>query len=81
MTVLVMGLLAGVAEAQTSGSQSARSTSVSSPGSSKHKKSGKAKIAPSERLDYRKDYHWKDGQKATPSGHEAAPTNGSYQSP
>jgi hypothetical protein len=80
LTVLVMGLLTGIVEAQTSGSQSSRSTSVSSPGSSKNKKPGKAKKAPSETLNNRKDYNWKDGQKATPTGHEAAPTNGSYQS-
>ena len=26
-------------------------------------------------LDNRKEYQWKDGQKATPTGHEATPSN------
>jgi hypothetical protein len=29
------------------------------------------------KLSNRKIYHWKDGQRATPSGHVATPSNGS----
>jgi hypothetical protein len=80
MTVLAIGLVAGAASAQSSSGQSSRSTSVSSTGTYKAKKGKKAKKAPSEVLNNRKTYNWKNGQRATPTGHEAAPLNGSYQS-
>jgi hypothetical protein len=31
-------------------------------------------------LSNRKIYHWKDGQRATPTGHTATPSNGSQYS-
>jgi hypothetical protein len=80
LTVLAIGLVAGAASAQSSSGQSSRSTSVSSTGTYKAKKGKKAKKAPSEVLNNRRTYHWKNGQRATPTGHEAAPLNGSYQS-
>jgi Ni/Co efflux regulator RcnB len=80
LSVLAIGLVAGAATAQSSSGQSSRSTSISSTGTYKAKKGKKAKKAPSETLNNRKTYHWKNGQRATPTGHEAAPLNGSYQS-
>jgi hypothetical protein len=32
------------------------------------------------KLSNRKIYHWKDGQRATPTGHVATPSNGSQYS-
>ncbi len=34
----------------------------------------------SANLSNRKIYHWKDGQRATPTGHNATPSNGSQYS-
>lgn len=78
--VLTLGLMAGAASAQTTGSNSSRSTSMSSTGTYKVKKSKKAKKLPSEVLNNRRIYHWESGQRATPTGEEATPTNGGYQS-
>lgn len=78
--VLVLGLTAGAASAQTAGSTPTRTTSVNSTGTYKAKKARKAKKAPSEVLNNRRIYHWQNGQRATPTGHEAAPTGGGYQS-
>ena len=81
LSVLLIGVITGAASAQTGSSgQSSRSTSVSSSGTAKAKKGKKLKKSPSEVLNNRKNYNWKDGQQATPTGHEAAPTNGGYQS-
>lgn len=78
--VLALGLTAGAASAQSSGSNSSRTTSMSSTGTYKAKKGKKAKKAPSEVLNNRRIYPWQNGQRATPTGHEAAPTSGGYQS-
>ncbi|HJW18756.1 MAG TPA: hypothetical protein VJ499_16620, partial [Flavisolibacter sp.] len=34
-------------------------------------------VADSTKLSNRKIYHWKDGQRSTPTGHKATPSNGS----
>jgi len=39
-----------------------------------------AKPIDSTKLSNRKIYHWKDGQRATPTGHNATPSNGSQYS-
>ena len=77
---LVLGLSAGATSAQTTGSNSSRTTSMSSTGTYKAKKPKKEKKLPSEALNNRKIYHWQSGQRATPTGEEATPTNGGYQS-
>ena len=73
LSAFALVFMAGVAAAQTSGSHSSRSTSVSSTTAKKTKKETKA---PSEVLNNRKIYNWESGQRATPTGHEATPTNG-----
>lgn len=81
--VLALGLTAGAASAQSSGSNSSRTTTMSSTGTYKAKMARKDKKeikAPSAVLHNRKIYHWQNGQRATPTGHEAAPTGGGYQS-
>ncbi len=45
----------------------------------KHSKQA-AKPIDSTQLSNRKIYHWKDGQRATPTGHTATPSNGSQYS-
>ena len=80
MVVLATGLVAASASAQSGGGQSSRSTSISSTGTYKAKKGKKTRKAPSETLNNRKIYKWENGQRATPTGHEASPLNGSYQS-
>ena len=81
--VLVMGLTAGAASAQSAGNKSSRTTRMSSTGTYKAKMPRKDKKeikAPSAVLNNRKIYHWQNGQRSTPTGREAAPTGGSYQS-
>jgi hypothetical protein len=61
-----------IANAQTSGSSSTNSPSESSS----QAKSGKSKKGQIDSLNERKVYKWKDGQQATPTGHEATGTGG-----
>lgn len=71
--------ICSIAEAQTTGSNSSNSTGVSS--STKNGKSSKSntgKKTAGDTLNNRKIYNWKDGQRATPTGHEATGTNGGY---
>jgi hypothetical protein len=80
--ILASAILIGIssmAAAQTAGGQSSNSTSVSSSTATpkKGKKSQKA-AATTDSLNERKMYEWKDGQRATPTGHEATGTNGGY---
>jgi hypothetical protein len=79
IVVLTLGLTAGAASAQTTSGNSSRTTSMSSTGTYNAKKSKKEKKLPSETLNNRKVYHWENGQRATPTGQEATPTNGGYQ--
>ena len=69
--------ITSVASAQTTSgsSQNAGSTKNSTSTSTK-KKSSKSKTP----LNNRKNYNWKDGQSATPTGHEATPSNGTQYS-
>lgn len=73
LSAIALVFMAGAASAQTSGSNSSRSTSVSSTTAKKNKKDKKA---PSEVFNNRKIYNWQTGQRATPTGYEATPTNG-----
>lgn len=72
-TIMLVGLTA-FAAAQTSGNSSKNTGAVSN--SSKNKNAKKAK--PSERLNNRKIYHFKNGQRSTPTGNEATPVGGGY---
>ena len=74
-TLLVIGV-GTVANAQTSGSNSSNSPNVSS--STAQPKKDKGKAAASDTLNDRNMYNWKDGQRTTPTGHEATGTNGGY---
>ena len=65
-TAVLMGF-GCAANAQTSGSSAPNAPTVS-PTQTKGKK-GK-KVEPTD-MNQRKTYHWKDGQRATPTGHEA----------
>ena len=62
--------------AQTSGKAKNSSTSSASVNKSSKTKKSTGPV----RLNNRKIYRWKDGQKATPTGHEATPSNGSQYS-
>jgi hypothetical protein len=84
-TILLIST-AGFASAQSADNRNTNTTSVSKTSSKSNKASSKKKISKQKRitdpeiLDNRKEY-MKDGQKATITGHEAAPTNGEqYQS-
>lgn len=63
------------ASAQTATGNSSTTTGVASSTSAK-KKSKKAR--PSEVLNNRKIYHFKNGQRSTPTGNEATPVGGGY---
>lgn len=76
-TVIVMGI-SHAATAQTSGSSSANSPGVSSSRTkAKTGKSKKGQASQPDSLNQRKMYNWKDGQRATPTGHEATGMGGS----
>lgn len=66
------------ANAQSSGSNSSKNTTATSnTGSAKtHNKSRKKISAPTDTINNRVNYQWKNGQKATPTGHDATSTNG-----
>ena len=66
---------AGFANAQTTGSNSTNGTTHSSEGY--NKKSKKQKNA---NLNHRRNYNWKSGQQATPTGQEATGVGSGYQS-
>jgi hypothetical protein len=76
IAIIIMIGVSQAASAQTSGSNSSNSPSVSS--STAQPKNSKGKAAASDTLNDRKMYNWKDGQRATPTGHEATGTNGGY---
>ena len=83
--ISVLGM-AGFAMAQTSGNNSSKNTTVVSSGKNhtksvkhytKHKKSNKVTSARStQQLNNRENYQWKNGQEATPTGHDATSSNG-----
>ena len=74
-TVITIGI-SHIAAAQTSGNSATNGPSVSS--SRATTKTGKSKKSQtSDSLNNRKMYNWKDGQRATPTGHEATGTGGS----
>lgn len=66
--------LNGLAQAQTSGSNSTNGPTHSSEGY--NKKSKKQKGA---KLNHRRNYNWKSGQQATPTGQEATGIGSGYQ--
>jgi hypothetical protein len=72
---------AHLASAQTTGSNSGKSTANSSAKVTKKttaKKIKKSTIKKKAPLNNRKEYEWKNGQQATPTGHEATGINGGY---
>lgn len=77
MITAAIALMAGsYANAQTTGSTSSNSTTNSSEGSVKQKK--KTKQPKKVKLDHRRNYKWKSGQQATPTGQEATGTGSGY---
>lgn len=82
--ILLTGLMvtmAGLASAQTTGSNSSNSPQGSAETSDNMKNIRKKGAKKSNKsLNQRKIYKWKDGQKATPTGHEATGTAGGYTS-
>jgi len=70
----------GMASAQSTGGSGSKSTTTSKA-TSKHpakKKTAKTKKTAKKPLNQRKEYQWKNGQEATPTGHEATGVNGGY---
>ncbi len=57
-----------------------KSKSLSTNKSKINKAKGKKVLNKKEPLNPRKTYHWSNGQRATPSGNAASPTNGGYVS-
>lgn len=70
--------LAGLASAQSTGSNSSKASQEGSETASKKQAKKKASNNKSKNLNDRKIYHWKDGQRATPTGHEATGTGSGY---
>ncbi|MGE5518769.1 MAG: hypothetical protein ACM3VS_02500 [Candidatus Dadabacteria bacterium] len=79
LLIFIAVLLGGtVASAQTTkyNSTSHHSAKVSNKAIKKHRKSTKGSPIITSRLDNRKIYHWSNGQRSTPTGKDAAPSNG-----
>ncbi|HEX2533483.1 MAG TPA: hypothetical protein VHK69_07100 [Chitinophagaceae bacterium] len=74
--------LSGAAMAQTGSGSSSNGPSVS-PGAASAKKGNNKKSSKKQKsVDHRKNYRWKSGQTATPTGEEATSSNGnSYSAP
>ena len=68
LSALLFAGVSGFASAQTATGNSSTTTGAVSS-TSKNPKGKKAK--PSERLDNRRTYHFKNGQRSTPTGNEA----------
>ncbi|MEO6070421.1 MAG: hypothetical protein ABIN57_11130 [Chitinophagaceae bacterium] len=77
---LILILLVGSASAQTKAKKPSKTktkhttTKTVKKGTTNQKQAVTAK--PDAPLDPRKIYHWKDGQRSTPSGHVATSVNG-----
>ena len=67
------------ASAQTKADTS-KSKSLSPNKTKINKAKSKKLLNKKEPLNPRKTYHWSNGQRATPSGNAASPTNGGYVS-
>lgn len=89
LSIAMAAGISSVAAAQTSGGSSSNGTSVSSASDiqtsgkkstakGKKGKGSKAQTKKTDSLDQSKMYNWKDGQRATPTGHEATGTGGGY---
>ncbi len=85
LSAAVMLLLAGGVQAQKTEKKVAKkeTTTTHKAKAQKAKKSAKAKKAKgvkvtSDALNERRIYKAKNGQRATPTGHEATPTGGGY---
>ena len=77
--IIVFGL-STIVMAQTAGGSSSTSSSGTLQSSNKGQTSKKSKKAAkkSAQLNNRKNYKWKNGQQATPTGNEATGTNSGY---
>lgn len=78
LSVTILISTACIASAQTSGNQTSDSSAVSNTAKPKKGKMAKDKKIASDTLDSRKMYNWKNGQRATPTGHEATGTGSGY---
>jgi hypothetical protein len=79
--ILLTGLLvtiAGLASAQTTGSNSSNAPQGSTESANNQKMKKKGTKKNTQNLNQRRNYKWKDGQKATPTGHEATGTGSNY---
>lgn len=65
-----------IASAQATHKSSTKTTKTTK--SSTHTKSAKKATVSVDSLNQRKEYNWKNGQEATPTGHEATGVNGGY---
>lgn len=70
-TMVFLGMSAA-ASAQTATGKASRTTSTAS---SSTKAKAKKAVKPSDTLNNRRIYHFKNGQRATPTGHEATPSS------
>jgi hypothetical protein len=76
ITAAAVVCFASFSSAQSSGSTGSGTAGGQSRGAQTKNKKGTKK--PSEVLDNRKVYRWKNGQRATPTGQEATSINGGY---
>jgi hypothetical protein len=79
--LLVIGI-SGVLNAQTSGGSAGSGSSGTMQSSNKGQTSKSKKKATKKQtpLNNRRNYNWKNGQQATPTGNEATGVNGGYSS-
>ena len=73
LSAFILCGFAVAASAQTATGNSSRTTGAAS--STKANKKSKAAQKSSDTLNNRKIYHFKNGQRSTPTGHEATPSS------
>jgi hypothetical protein len=71
-------ILAGYASAQSSVKKT--TGTPKRPHAAVTKKTSEKRAVKTDSLDNRKNYHWKNGQTATPTGNEASSSNGTEYS-
>jgi hypothetical protein len=74
-TIFFLGITS-IATAQTSTGNS--STTTGAVSSTSHNAKSKKSKKPSERLNNRRTYHFKNGQRSTPTGNEATGVGGGF---
>jgi hypothetical protein len=73
--ILATMILLGISAAASAQTATGNASKTKGAASSTKKATTKKAVKPSDTLNNRKIYHFKNGQRATPTGHEATPSS------